>query len=561
VLQANRSKRRRLLLLLVPLALVVAACSSGSDDTNAGGNDASTANEGGSLIDVGTFAGGPPDTLDPALNNTVEYYSVINALYDGLTDLDYSDPKNVTVKPLVAESYEVSDDGLTWTFKIRKGAVFSSGEKVLPSSFVRGWLRASDSKLAGPNSNLFALIDGGQERLDGKADDLRGVKADDEARTLTVKLVKPYANFAVLAGFQVFYPMPKEVEQLSDQSKWDQGVMIGNGPFKLASARTDREVVLVRNDRWGGGVDGTRRAKLDKITFQVTESVDSAYDALDGADADSGPVPPNRVAEVRQRFGHTLDTTVLSSIMLQVAWHDPVLGGPKNAKLRQAISLALDRDEINRGAYSGSLVPATGITPPGIPGYKAKLCDFCRHDVAAAKKALADWKAAGNELKAPLKLQVNDDFGHGPAFQIMVDNLKEVGIPAQADVRPIASYKDLLGNGGCQICRWNWIADYPTYDNFLFPNFHSSQAGGPGNWGSFEDPRFDTLVDDARSAADPEDGAGLFNQAEERLLNEDVATIPVFWGRGNYAYDKTKVGHFVETNLGLVLWEEVTKKG
>lgn len=550
----------RLIVLLLAASLVAAACSEDEDPEVGGGDDVGTSEAGGEVVDLATFAAGPPANLDPALNNNVEAYSVISALYDGLTDVDASDPNEATVQPLVAESYDVSDDGLTWTFTIREDAEFSNGEAVLPSSFVRGWERASDPELAGPYSNLFALIEGGQAKLDDEAESISGVTADDDERTLTVRLVQPYASFDVVSGFQVFYPMPEAVEELADQSTWGRTEMIGNGPFKLDGAPGEREIVLVRNDRWGGSVAGAEAAMLDKITFRVSESIDAAFDAFESDEGDVGPIPPARVEDVRQQYGNTLEVALLSSYMFQIGWDDPVVGGSDNVKLREAISLAIDREEINEAVYSGSRVPATGITPPGIPGFEPGICKLCERDLDAARDAYAAWQAGGNRLTEPIELQVNAGSGHEGALRIMVDNLAEIGIEAVADTPAVEAYQELLGNGGCTVCRWNWVADYPTYDNFLFDNFHSSSIGG-NNFGEFDDPAYDALVDEARATTDAAERAELFRRAEDHLLNEAVAAIPMFWGRGSYAYDDTKIDNFVQTNFGLVLWEEVTKKG
>ena len=128
---------------------------------------AATAAAGGELIDGGTFVGDPPEHIDPALNTTLDAYQVINALYDGLTDIDSTDPDNPVIKPHVAESFESNEDATVWTFKIREGMAFSDGEEILPSTFQRSWERASDPDIAGDYSYLFNFIEGGAEKLDG----------------------------------------------------------------------------------------------------------------------------------------------------------------------------------------------------------------------------------------------------------------------------------------------------------------------------------------------------------------------------------------------------------
>ncbi len=112
---------------------------------------------GGELIDGGTFIGGPPEHIDPALNSTLDAYQVINAMYDGLTDIDVSDPENTRIVPLLAESYEPNEDATVWTFTIRDGLQFADGEPILPSTFQRSWERASDPDIAGDYSYLLQL--------------------------------------------------------------------------------------------------------------------------------------------------------------------------------------------------------------------------------------------------------------------------------------------------------------------------------------------------------------------------------------------------------------------
>src|SRR5919107_3710424 len=199
------------------LVLVAAACG---DDDDGGGDDNASGQEsggdgeaGGELVDLGAFSSAAPQHIDPALNVELDSYQVVNALYDGLTDVDFTDPDNPEVKGLVAESFEPNEDATEWVFTIKEGLTFSNGEEVLPSSFARAWERATD--MDGVYNYLFGtFIEGGQEKLDGEADTISGVTANDEEMTLTVRLVAPYANFDAVAGFQIFFPMPSDVEEL-----------------------------------------------------------------------------------------------------------------------------------------------------------------------------------------------------------------------------------------------------------------------------------------------------------------------------------------------------------
>ncbi|MCU1374988.1 MAG: ABC-type oligopeptide transport system, periplasmic component [Actinomycetia bacterium] len=558
----DRSIFARLLALLAVLAFVAAACGGSDNKTNsAGGTKDTTASDktGGEIVDLGTFQGDPPQHIDPGLNSTLDAYQVINELYDGLTDIDASDPANPKIKPLVAESVDANADATVWTFVIRKGAQFSNGEPVLPSSFQRAWERASNKDFAGDYSYLFNFIKGGAEKLAGTADKLAGVAVDDATRTLTVTLAKPYSNFDAVAGFQIFFPMPKAVDALTDQKDWENGVMIGNGPYKMESARTSEQIVLVRNDKWGGDVLGNKTAILDKVTFKVSKDVDTAYNAFEAGEGDTANIPPGRVKEADDNYGTTLDVNILGSYHYDVNQTDPSIGGAKNLKLREAFSMAINRDEINKAVFDSSRTVSTGITPPGIPGFKSGLCgDLCKYDPVKAKAALAEWTAAGNKQSGPIKIQFNAENGHEPVVAIMVDNLKAVGIQAVADPRPTETYFSSLAKGACVVCRAGWFADYPTYDNFMYDLFHKDAIGG-NNYSKYDNPEFNSLVDEAKQTVDKDKQGQLFNQAETLLL-KDVGVIPVLWYRGDYVYNDKKFTNFQQTNFGLILWDQIKLK-
>jgi oligopeptide transport system substrate-binding protein len=562
----DRTLFARFIVLLLALGLVAAACGGDDDDDGgaAGGDETTTTEEGGGgggeggeLIDLGTFVGDPPEHIDPALNVTLDAYQVVNSLYDGLTDIDATDPENVKIVPHVAESIESNDDATVWTFKIKDGVEFSDGEQVLPSSFQRAWERASDPDFAGDYSYLFNFIQGGAEKLDGTADTLAGVEADDDNMTLTVTLSAPYANFDAVAGFQIFMPMPSAVDDLSDQNEWENGLMIGNGPFKMEKPRTEQEIVLVRNDNWAGDIFGNEKAILDKIIFRTSSDPDTAYNAFEAGEGDTANIPPGKVQEADDNYETTLDVQTLGSYHFEMKWTDPVIGGPDNVELRKAISLAIDREQINDAVYDGSRTMPTGVTPRGMPGFKEGLCEYCAYDKDAAQEAFDKWTEAGNSLDAPLKIQFNAGAGHEDVVQIFIDNLKAIGIEAEAEPFPSETYFTQLSEGACQICRSGWYADYPTYDNFMYDLFHSESIGG-NNHGEYSNPEFDALVDEAKAETDKDAAAEKFQEAEQILLNEDVAVIPVNWYRGDYVYNGDKIAEFPQNSFGLIAWEQIS---
>ncbi|MFZ6002426.1 MAG: peptide ABC transporter substrate-binding protein [Actinomycetota bacterium] len=554
-----RLKRRgvKLFALVLGLSLVAAACGSDDDPEATDGGTATTEGSagvaGGDFIDLGTIVGDPLEHIDPALNSTLDAYQIINAMYDGLTDISTEDPDNPEIVPHVAESFEANDDASVWTFTIREGQAFDSGEEILPSTFQNSWERAAD--LAGDYSYLLGFIDGGTERLDGTADTISGIEADDEAMTLTVTLDAPYSNFHAVAGFQLFMPVPQEA--IDAGADWENQVMFGNGPYKMESARNDQAIKLIKSDSWTGDYNQeTWDDRLDSIEFRVTADPDTSYNSFEAGEGHNANIPPARAAEADENYGTTLDVSILGSYHWVLDTEEGPLAGEENLKLRQAISSAIDRDEINEAVYSGTRTSATGVTPNGIPGFAEGLCEYCTFDLEQAQTLFDEWKAEGNELTEPIPLQFNADAGHEPVAQIVISNLAEIGIEAVAEPMPGETYFSDLADGACKaICRAGWFADYPTYDNFMYDLFHSDSIGG-NNLGVFNNEEFDALIDEAKQTTDADEQAQLFQDAEKILLNEDTGVIPMNWYRGDYAYSD-EIASFPQTNFGLIIWEQV----
>jgi oligopeptide transport system substrate-binding protein len=556
----RRSIRLTVPALVIALALLAAAC--GSDDSksnNASGTTTPSAGKkGGDFVDLGTIVGDPLEHIDPALNTTLDGSQITGALYDGLTKIDFTNPAKPVLKGLVAESWTSNADATVWTFKIKKGLKFSNGEPVLPSSFQIAWERASDKAFAGDYSYLTNFLKGGKEKLAGTATSIAGIKVDDAAMTLETTLSAPYANWPTVAGFQFFYPMPKAVQSLASQNDWENGLMVGNGAYKLAAPRNDNEIVLVKSDTWGGDENGKKWPdRLDKITFKTSADPDTSYNALEAGEGDDANVPAGRWGDAKRDHQNTIEPA-LGTRYFEINEKDPTIGGPKNVKLREAIMLAINRGEISKAIYDGTNEVATSLIPPGIPGYTKGICKFCKYDPAGAKAALAEWKSAGNSQSGPLKIQLNANSGHEPVVQIIVDDLKAVGINAVADPLPSETYFSKLAEGACVMCRSGWYADYPTADNFTYDLFDTDAIGG-NNHGFYSNPQFDSLISQAKATTDATKAAQLYHDAEDILLNKDIGVVPYLYYSLDYVYGDN-VAAFPITPLGIIQWHRVALK-
>jgi ABC-type oligopeptide transport system substrate-binding subunit len=372
--------------------------------------------------------------------------------------------------------------------------------------------------------------------------------------TLTVTLAEPYSNFDAVAGFQFFFAVPEAADAAGDG--YENELMVGNGPYTMEEPRSDEEIVLVRNDNWAGDFNGeTWPSRPERIVFRVFADVDTTYNALEAGEVDTARIPPARQEEARSNWGTTIESTQLASYHYLFNQRDPRVGGEENLLLREAISMAIDREAINASVYNGLRTVSTGITPPGIPGFVENLCDYCAYDPEGAQAAYDEWLAAGNEPEA-IPIQFNADSGHEPVVAIMQDNLAAIGIETEADPRITETYFTELGDGACVLCRIGWSADYPTYDNFLYDQYHSDSLD-LNNYGYINE-EFDALVDEAKATVDPDDRAALFQEAEDILLNQDVGVVPINWYLGDYAYNAEEISGFSQNPLRLISWEQIT---
>ena len=342
----------------------------------------------------------------------------------------------------------------------------SAGDPVLPSGFAFGWNRAVNPEFASEIAYHFDPIEGAAEVADGSATELSGVVADDEAMALTVTLAYPFAEFGGVVSHPVFSPMPEALmADLDDQTQWEADVMIGNGPFVMAEPWTHEvSVVLERNEDYYGGLTG-ELAVLDGVEFTISADVDSAYSDFEAGNGQTGFIPADRFAEATAAYANATEPNLgLYHFINQ----ESQLGGEENLKLRQAISLAIDREAINETVYSGARLLPSGLTPPGVPGFAEGLCgEWCTYDPERAQELVDEWAAEGGSLDAPITITINfnSGSGHEDVETLMQANLATIGLDSQLDGRDPTTYFSQMREGACELCRAGWIWDYPVYDN------------------------------------------------------------------------------------------------
>lgn len=542
------------------LAVVCVACGGGGNQDAATSTTTTVNLAPTELTDCAALIG-MNASIDPALSPDLDSGQVVGAMFDGLVDFDYSDPVHPELKPLVADEWTSNGEMTSWTFHLKSGQKFSNGEYVMPSSFAMAWNRAVNPALAGTYSYLFSVIAGYNDVQAGKATELSGVVADDDAMTLTIALVTNSPEFPAMLTHPVFSPVPPdEVSALSDQKMWATGVMSGNGPFMMEGKPDVNGVTLVPNPNWAGNVYGDTKTILQKLTFRAWVDETAAFDAFESGDCQTTRIPVGQYATLSKSYA-VVDDLLFGSLHYVFGWNDSKVGGEKNLKLRQAISLAINRHAINDTVYGGKRTIATGLIPPGLDGYVATGSPYVAFDAKRATQLLTEWKNEGNTLNEPLKISFNANGGQEEVVALMQKDLEAIGIPTVLDPQPAADYYSNLWTNGCeQICRAGKLWVYPEGRSALYELF-SSETIGNGNLGLYDDTTFDDLVNQALASTDHAAMETELEQAGGRLLNDTMGYLPLTWYTGNYAYDPAALEDLVQTPIGAILWEKVARIG
>ncbi len=561
----RRGSAASVVTIVAVLALLASACGGSGNQTGSGqpapGTRTDVPVRGGTLVDLQNFAPtGDPEHIDPALAATVQSAQPGHLLWDGLTETDF---RTGELRPMVAESWEPDADATVWTFKLRPGVTFSNGDAVLPSDFKYAWERVVTRTMASSLSYHLtdnARIKGAKEMLEGSATELTGVRADDANLTLTVALEAPLGFLPTVMSHLVFSPMNKRtVSQVADQSAYEHGEMIGNGPYRMAEPwQRGRSITLVRNESYWGGLSGDK-AYIDRIEFRISKDVNAAYTEFESGQGHTAYIPPGRHADARAAYGDNVsDRPLLGVSFWAFNMRDPVVGGPQNVKLRQAIALAIDRQAVVDTLYGGTRTVATGFTPPRIPGYREGLSDFPRRDLRRARQLLEEWeRETGNQASdlEPINVNFSTGGGHDPVATLIQADLGELDLAAALDARDSTTYFSQMRRGEGQFLRAGWFWDYVAYDNGLFPVFHSGAIGGD-NLALYANPRFDAAIEEARKQRDASAAIPIYQRAEEMVLNHDTVVVPLNWYTGQVVY-APELRNVVQGAMGFLAYDEM----
>ncbi|MER8444298.1 ABC transporter substrate-binding protein [Mesorhizobium sp. M1066] len=461
-------------------------------------------------------------TLDPAIGYDWQNWSMIKSLFDGLMDYE---PGTTNLKPDLAESYEISPDGKTFTFKLRHGVKFHNGREMTADDVKYSLDRVTNPKTQSPGAGFFGSIKGYDEVAAGKADGLSGVTVVDPY-TVKFELSRPDATFLHVMAINFAHVVPKEeVEKYgADFGKHP----VGTGAFKLAEWTLGQRIVFVRNpDYWHKGLP-----HLDKITFEVGQEPIVALLRLQKGEIDLplDGIPPAKFQEVMADPEQKARVVEGGQLHTGYITMNTTMAPFDNVKVRQAVNMAINKARIVQ-IINNRAVPANQPLPPSMPGYDKEYKGY-PYDVAKAKALLAE---AGHPDGFDTQLFAMNTDPNPRIAQAIQQDLAAVGIKASiqalAQANVIAAGGDKAGAPMIWSGGMGWIADFPDPSNFYGPILGCAGAvPGGWNWSWYCNKDLDAKAAEADSMTDPAKSAErnkMWSAIYDKIM-EDAPWAPVF---------------------------------
>ena len=483
--------------------------------------------------------GGQPRTLDPA-KTLGGPDGPLGLIFSGLVTLD----TNLQVQPELAAGWDVSDDGLTYTFYLRKNALFHDGRPFTAEDLIFSWERAANPATGSDTVQTYlGDVAGIQAVIDGQTEQISGLRAIDD-HTLEVQLTAPVVYFLQKLAYPVAFVVDSENV---DGRNWEHEPN-GTGPFRLQNWADDEEIILVRHDSYY-----LEPARVRHIVYDLGPGLalaqydDGAIDlvGVGGANLDRVEDPNNRLHDQLQ-LGASLCTSTIG-LNNQIAPFDDV-------RVRQAFNYALNKELLIETFSGGDALVATGSLPPGMPGYTADPTRGYPFDSARANQLLDDAGYADRST-FPVLTYTTSGYGDVGGYVTAVITLwqETLGITIQPIVvDPFIYYDELYAGKTGNIYQSGWCADYPDPQNFLDVLYHSESRQ---NIGRYVNPGVDALLEQARTERDVATRLGQYADIE-RLIVADAPAIFVSHSL-QAALVSPDLDGYVLTPLGVRQWHHV----
>ena len=482
-----------------------------------------------------------PLTLDPAISGDATSHEYIVQLFSGLVRLD----AHLEPVPDIAQRWEVSNDGRTYTFYLKRGVSFHNGREVKAEDFKYSWQRAADPATGSATAATYlGDIVGVREVLDGKSQEISGLRVIDDY-TLQVTIDAPKSYFLS----KLTYPTAFVVDRANVESgsKWWRSPN-GTGPFKLRQWEENNRLVLERNELYYD-----KLAEIDFAVFHLWGGV--PMNMYETGEIDVTSVSLSYIDRVTDQAGpfyrELLITPELSFYYIGFNTTQPPFD---DVLIRRAFSQAVDKDKLVSLVFRDMVQGADGILPPGMPGFNQDLSGLS-YDVNEAKQLIKE-SEYGDVSKLPAITITTSGWGGliSSELEAIIDQWRQ-NLGVEVKVRQLEPERFLyhLRQEKDEMFDMGWVADYPHPQDFLDILFHS---GAYNNYGDYSNPDVDTLLEKARVALDEKLSLALYQQAEQKLV-EDAASLPLWFGQ-SYILVKPYIRGYNLNPMGLAMLNEVS---
>ena len=531
--------------LTAGLALTGCGGSKTSDttDNTAGAESESAAEAKGVDVDTTGYlvAALNADIQTADVQKTSKDYEVPFNIFDRLVDVEVGTDGNSKIVPSLAESWEISDDGLEYTFHLRQGVKFHNGNDFTAEDVAYTFHRMLTVE-GGVNTEFIDQIKGADELLAGETDTLEGVEVVDDY-TIKVTLKEPFAGFlASISSPGVSIYDSEATEAAGDQFGMDPAMTVGTGPFEFSSWSFNNQLVLTRNEDYWKGASGLPGVVIKIIPDTETQSMMFESGELDILDLDYA-------ADSVDRFTETYPDQIVQGPRVGIVYFTMNFNKEpfQDVRVRKAVQMSIDRQAILDALYGGRGQVEQGIFPHGLIGFNP-VQEEIKYDPEAAKALLAEaGYADGFDMEIAADSSASDTMTM--ALEIVSDQLAEVGIRAEIKNYDESTWLETRKSGELGSFMSTWSADYNDPDNFIYTFFGNEEKTRIRSI-NYPDTEVMERVAKARTIVNEDERLAEYKALEEKIIHEDAAWVPMFSRLHLFAVSK-RVQGFVPLWSGL----------
>jgi oligopeptide transport system substrate-binding protein len=528
---------------VVTLGLVLSVALTGCSSTSK-----PSANEPAKEMKASYNPGSEPKTLDPQMSNGIPEAIVEMSLFEGLTRLD----KNNVPQPAIAEKWDVSPDGMKYTFHLRD-TKFSNGDPLTAEDFKAAWMHAMDPAAAAEYAYQVAdYIKGGAEynSKKGKAEDV-GVKVID-AKTLEVTLANPCTYFLSLTAFPTYFPVDKKVVEANKDWNLKAETFVGNGPFKMQSWAHNDKIIAVKNENYWDA----KSVKITQLTLTLIEDNKAALTAYEAGQIDGmDGAPADDIDRLLKSGDMKADPQVGTYYYRFNVTKKPF----DDVRVRQALAMAIDRQLIIDTIAKTKEKKAFGFTSYGIndadttKSFREVGGDYFKEDVAKAKQLLADAGYADGKGFPEFKILFNSGASHEKIATAIQDMWsRNLGVKVSLRPEEWKVYQESEQKLNYDVARAGWIGDY--LDPMTFMDMFVTKGGN--NQTGWSNAEYDKLIKDAKANPDVKARMQQLHDAET-ILMKDMPVMPIYHYNNKYV-QKAYFKNVIHSPLGFVDFKTAT---